>query len=136
MKPQFPPKKTNLFSPLYSIFPYPFPLTTVSHTIFFPALPEYNTSTEQMKYILFVKPTDPKHELWNGPTIGESAAVAYFKADQVAPIIYCLKVKWVCFNNETLTVIHLFFSNLSSGTHHDGVRMVFRVNGRKLPNTG
>lgn len=49
---------------------------------------EYNTSTEKLKYILFVKPTDPKHELWNGPTIGESAAVAYFKADEVITTLF------------------------------------------------
>ena len=44
---------------------------------------EFNRTTEQLRYILFVKATDPKQEKWNDPAIGVSAAVAYFKADEV-----------------------------------------------------
>ena len=47
---------------------------------------EYNRTLDRTIFMLFVKPNDPKQAQWDGPVIGVSAAMAYFKADAAYPI--------------------------------------------------
>ena len=44
---------------------------------------EYNTISDEFKYILFVKPKDPRRELWDGPVVGVELAKEYFKCNEV-----------------------------------------------------
>ena len=47
--------------------------------------PQYD-SDKVTSFLLFLKPKDVKRELWDGPVIGEQAAVEYFKADESFPL--------------------------------------------------
>ncbi|XP_066936897.1 xaa-Pro aminopeptidase 3-like [Clytia hemisphaerica] len=40
----------------------------------------------EMDFLLFVQPKDPKRELWDGAVAGERAAVDYFNADEAFPL--------------------------------------------------
>jgi len=44
------------------------------------------SEANSITYLLFVRPKNPKRELWDGAVVGEQAAVDYFNADQAYPL--------------------------------------------------
>lgn len=87
-------------------------------------------------FLLFVKPKDPKRELWDGAVVGEQSAVEYFNADEAFPLSsfhsilkerygcgsYCFwtkKVKGLNTNNEKLISDVLHSSNFSKKSLED-----------------
>lgn len=47
---------------------------------------DFNKTFRSIQFLLFVKPKDPKRELWDGAVAGEKAAVDYFGADEAFPL--------------------------------------------------
>ncbi|XP_012553627.2 xaa-Pro aminopeptidase 3 isoform X1 [Hydra vulgaris] len=60
---------------------------------------DFNRVSSRLKFLLFVKPKDPKRELWDGAVIGQQAAVDYFNADESFPLNSFTSMMQEKFNN-------------------------------------
>ena len=47
---------------------------------------DFNRTTFQSNFLLFVQPKDPKKEVWDGSVVGTKAAVEFFEANEVSSI--------------------------------------------------